>query len=253
LTAAGRRFLPYAERCLALLTEAGREVRSEAVRRELRLAAPASLAEWLFAPLASALVEAGFDVSLSTDHSPQVVEMLLDGRLDVGVCSAGPTPAAVAAVRLPTMPIVCVARADDPLAARPPGSYGLADLAVRLAFFEWADEVTDLVERVRVATGASRLRGYVKVSPAEVARRLVVEGQALAFLPRLLVARELEAGSLMIVEPRDAPPYAWQLMLVHRQRDATDADIAEVIATTVKLLSSADGTPRHPGSDGDER
>lgn len=237
LTHAGQRFLPYAERCLALLKEGRSEARREAGRRELRLAAPASLAESLFPELAPALVKRGFDISLSTDHSSRVVEMLLDGRIDAGIAGAGPTTAAVVSVTLPPVSVVCVAAREHALADRPPKSYGLADLAAHgLAIFEWDEQVDDLLERIRFAAGAAALSGFVKVSPAEVARRLVREHAAVAFLPEPTVSRDLAAGRLVVLEPRDSPRYRWQLMLVHRDQRGSDEGVAAAITTAKRLL-----------------
>jgi hypothetical protein len=64
----------------------------------------------------------------------------------------------------------------------------------------------------------------------------VLRGEALAFLPLLLVASDLEAGALAMLEPVDAPAYAWRLMLVHRERDAEDAGIGGVTAEAWELL-----------------
>jgi LysR family pca operon transcriptional activator len=235
LTDPGRRFLAYAERCLALYEEGGKQARSQAARRELRLAAPASLAEALFPTLAPVLVGKGFDVSLSTNHSPQVLEMLLDGRIDVGICGSGPTLPSLAAIPLPAIGIVCVARPDDPLAARPPGSYGLGELAARLAVFEWDDQVDDLLERVRLA-GTNAVSGFVKVSPAEVARRLVVDQGAIAFLPRPTVAGDLELGKVAPLAPRGAPKYRWELMLVHRHGTAESEGVGAVLEAAREFL-----------------
>ena len=226
LTPAGRRFRAYAERCLALYEQGGREARSESARRELRVAAPASLAEALFPKLAPLLVDLGFDVSLSTNHSPQVLEMLLDGQIDVGICAAGPTMSSLVAVALPPVSVVCVARDDDPLAAT---RCGLADIANRLAVFEWSDDVDDLLERVRFAAGRDALAGYVKVSPAAVARRLVLERGAIAFLPEPIVADDLACGELIRLRPTDVPDYRWELMLVHRERSADDAGVKAAV------------------------
>jgi DNA-binding transcriptional LysR family regulator len=237
LTDAGRRFLPYAERCLALLKEGQREARREAGRREIRLAAPASLAETLFPHMAPELVKRGFDVSLSIGHSPQVIEMLLDGRIDAGIRGRGPTMASIASVALPSMAIVCVARSDHPLAELPPRTYGLADIAVYgLAVFEWDEQVADLLERVRFAAGVAAITGYVKVSPAEVARRLVVEHGAVAFLPEPTVARDLAANRVMVLAPKDGPEYHWPLMLVHRDQRTSHEGVAAVIKTAESLL-----------------
>jgi DNA-binding transcriptional LysR family regulator len=82
--------------------------------------------------------------------------LLLDGRIDAGVCALQPVPAGIVAEALPPVPIVCVARPDHSLASRAPASYGLAQLAGGLAVFEWSEEVADLEERLRIAGAATR-------------------------------------------------------------------------------------------------
>jgi DNA-binding transcriptional LysR family regulator len=244
LTAAGRRFLGYAERCLAVYGEGGRAARSEAGRLELRLAAPASLAEPLFPLLAPVLVGRGFDVALSTNHSPQVVEMLLDGRVDAAFSALRPLPPGLVASRLPAIPIVCVARPDHPLAPRAPASYGLAELAGGLAVFEWSAEVDDLRERLSIAAGRTALSGYVKTSPADVARRLVLEEGVASFLPELTVRRELARGELVRLLPRGIGDYAWALMLVERKDDggrARHAPLAELVREILADLTTGSG------------
>ena len=244
LTEAGHGFLPYAERCLTLLKEGRREARREAGRRELRLAAPASVAEMLFPYLAPELVGRGFDVSLSIDHSPGVVERLLDGRIDAGIRGTGPTMAGVVTMLLPPVSIICAARSDHPLAHLPPRSYGLIDLTQhQLGIFEWDEQVVDLIERVRLAAGARAVRGYTKVSPAEVARRLVIEHGAVVFLPEPNVARDVAAGAISVLKPHDAPDYEWPLAIIHRDNAACDLGVAAVVALAESLLQRA-----HAGS-----
>jgi DNA-binding transcriptional LysR family regulator len=212
------------------------------------VAAPASLAETLFPDMAPDLVKRGFDVSFSIGHSPQVVEMLLDGRIDAGIRGRGPTMASIATVTLPPMAIVCVARSDHPLAHLPPRTYGLADVAAHgLAVFEWDEQVADLLERVRFAAGAAAITGYVKASPAEVARRLVVEHGAVAFLPEPTVARDLAANRAVLLEPKDGPEYHWPLMLVHRAQRASDEGVAAVIKAAENLLLIRGRVSRRPG------
>jgi LysR family pca operon transcriptional activator len=245
-TRAGRRFLSYAERCLAVYGEGGQAARSEGERRELKLAAPASLAEPLFPLLAPRLVEGGFDVSLSTNHSPQVLEMLLDGRIDAGVCALQPVPAGIVAEALPPVPIVCVARPDHALASRAPASYGLAQLAGGLAVFEWSEEVADLEERLRIAGGRDAVSGYIKASPADVARRLVLDQGVVAFLPHLTVRRELQRGELVRLEPEGTIDYRWELMLVRRTQDARRADKPELRELIDSILTAPTAGPGRP-------
>jgi DNA-binding transcriptional LysR family regulator len=87
LTDAGRRFLDYAERSLALIEEGRPEVREASGAS----ASPASLAESLFPHIGPKLLTRDLELWMSTNHSPQALEMLLDARVDAGICLAGPT------------------------------------------------------------------------------------------------------------------------------------------------------------------
>jgi DNA-binding transcriptional LysR family regulator len=102
--------------------------------------------------------------------------------------------------------------------------------------FEWDDQVADLRERLRFAAGTTGIRGYVKVSPAEVARRLVIEHRAVAFLPQPTVARDLAAGRVITLELQDRPQYDWPLAVVHRDPDGSDEGVAAVIDVAEDLL-----------------
>jgi DNA-binding transcriptional LysR family regulator len=170
-----------------------------------------------------------------------VLEMLLDRRIDTGVCALQPVPAGIVAEDLPPVPIVCVARPDHPLASRAPASYDLAELAGGLVVFEWSEEVADLEERLRIAGGRDAVSGYIKASPADVARTLVLDQGVVAFLPHLTVRRELERRELVRLEPAGTADYRWQLMLVRRAQDtrrANEAGLGELIDS---ILNASNG------------
>lgn len=160
--------------------------------------------------------------------------MLLDARIDAGLCLAGPTMAGVTASPLKRMSIVCVARGDHPLAARGAQAIRLNEIgAHRLAIFEWSDEVEDLRERLAFAR-RSVVVGYAKVSPAEVARRLVVNGGVISFLPEIAVADELARGTLVELTVEGLPRYWWRLMVVQRNRKKPDAGAVALLDALVE-------------------
>ena len=74
--------------------------------------------------------------------------------------------------------------------------------------FEWNEEVDDLRERLRIVGGRDALAGFVKVSPAAVARRLVLDEGISCLLPVLTVQRDLERGELIPLEPEGAVSYS---------------------------------------------
>jgi DNA-binding transcriptional LysR family regulator len=235
LTGAGRILLDYVNRSLQLLEEGREAARESEERPRIRLAAPASLAGTLFPRLAKTLTQRGFEVHLSTAHSPQVSEMLLDGRADAGVCRLGPTLSSIRAVRLQRIPVICVARPDHPLAGRRPRTYNLHDMASSsFAIFEWSSQALDLRERLTFAMNGI-IRGYPKVSPAEVARTLVLTDGVVSFLPELAVASDVASGRLVVLEPSDVPRYAWELMLIFRERRHPGKAIDELLEVLASL------------------
>jgi DNA-binding transcriptional LysR family regulator len=214
ITDAGRTFLDYAERSLTLVEEGRLAARREMQIARIRLAAPASFAEALFPGLAATLVKRGYEVLLSTNHSPLVVEMLMDRRIDAGIVLSGTSLPTLLALPLEPIEIVCVATVDHALAAAGRRVL-LADIAKhQIAMFEWGEEIEDLRERLAFARAGETPPAFSKISPASVARSLVTDHGAVSFLPEPLVAADIRAGRIKRIEPEDLPPYRWSPQLL---------------------------------------
>lgn len=245
LTPAGERFLPYVERCLSLLQEAREAVQAGQEPLRLRMAAPASLAETIFPRLIPLLVERGVAVWVQDHHSAQVLEMLLDGRIDAGLSLGGPRLPGISQRSVLRIPILCVARPDHPLAALAPGRYGLAELVCYpLALYRWGKGSDDLQERLSQAAAAVSGGYAAEVAPGELARRLVLEQGLISFLPRLLCAADLDSGALVALAPQDLPAYAWEVSLIYRERKLPEPALAQLLDVVDQLAANPEtGAP----------
>lgn len=223
LTEAGFRFLTYAERCLSLAAEAREVLADPPSAARLRLSAPPSVAELWFPIVLPKLVEAGVEVWTYTDHSPRVMQQLLDDRIDAGICLAGPTVPGIAVRPVRRIPVVGVCRADHPLAAADGERVTVERLVQeRLAVYSFGEGANDLRDRLR-ATG---WRGpYAKVTPAEVARRLVLDQNVISFLPETIVRRDLDRSRMKRLAVEGLPDYAWDVVVIYRERKNLDPSL----------------------------
>ncbi|QSO54145.1 LysR family transcriptional regulator [Alicyclobacillus curvatus] len=219
LTHDGVKFEGYAHRCLELLNEAVTTLKTDAKRQRLRIGAPASVAECMFAPILQSLAHQNIEVWSYTNHSQQILEMVLDGLLEAGFCLAAPSIPGIRFIHLRDIPIYCVCPSDHELSTVPDGSLTLNDIArYPLAMYSWGEGFDDL--RQTLMETESRKQSaplWAKVTPASVAKQLVEQG-AISFLPFDLLKDDVEAGRIKILHPSGYPTYTWKLGVAIRER-----------------------------------
>jgi DNA-binding transcriptional LysR family regulator len=108
LTPAGERLLPYAERCLALADEALAVVRVEDNRPRVRVAMHATFAPSTMPLVLDALAPQNIEVSCIDAHSEDVVRLLDDGTVDIGLLVPCPHPRTLTVEPVLTDPVICV-------------------------------------------------------------------------------------------------------------------------------------------------
>src|SRR5580658_6900705 len=89
LTPAGERLLPYAQRTLDLLEEAGDAVRSPEGPPRLRVAVHATFAHRAIPIVVEAVERLPRTLKFRDAHSEEIITMLLDGVVDVGFVLPG--------------------------------------------------------------------------------------------------------------------------------------------------------------------
>lgn len=217
LTSDGVKFEGYARRCLELLNEAVTILKNAPKRQRLRIGAPSSIAECILAPILQSLANQNVEVWSYTNHSQQIIEMVLDGVLDAGFCLAAPSIPGIRFVHLRDIPIYCVCSSNHELATLE--NFGINEVVqYPTAIYSWGEGDDDLRKRImQTDAGKHSPPIYAKVTPASVAKKLVDEG-AISFLPFDLIEEDVNQGRLTILHPSDYQDYKWRLGVVFRER-----------------------------------
>ena len=209
LTDAGRALLPYAERMLALRSE-GRNAVQRLVRGglgQMTLGANPSSGQYLVPRLIERFWRAhrGVPIRVHTALSPALMEHLLDGTIELAICSRAQAHPRAQVLWMHRDPLLLVAARSHPLARK--RECVRADLAGHTVLSTQAGP-THVGLRYLLPPGAEDSVA-LEATAGEVLTRLVLCGAGVTVLPALAVWDELERGDLVSITVRDAelPPY----------------------------------------------
>ena len=208
LTEAGRSLLPYAERILALRAEGQSVV--QRIRRgglgRLSLGANPSCSQYLVPRLIEAYWRAhpGVRLDIRTGLSRVLMENLLDGTIELAVCSQAQIHPRARVLWSHSDPLSLVAAREHPLARRP--SCSRSDLAGHTILSTQAGP-THVGLRHILPVGSDSVA--LEATAGEVMTQLLLRGVGVTVLPALAVWGELERGDLVQIAVNDAelPPY----------------------------------------------
>ncbi len=235
LTEAGHALLPYAERMLALRTEG-----LHAVQRlkfgglgRLTLGANPTSSQYLVPRLLEAFYarHANAPLEVRTALTPTLMEGLLDGVLQLAICSRAQIAAQADVLWTYSDPLLVVAAPRHPLAR--------------------ASEITreDLAKHTILSTQAGPTRRglrlllppnseqsiAIEATAGEMLKQLLLRSVGITVLPALAVWEELERGELVSLHVRDVelPPYEVALV---RWEGRTLPPAAEAFAALVREM-----------------
>lgn len=222
LTPAGDRLLPYADRCLALADEALAMVRAEDNRPRVRVAMHATFAPSTMPLVLDALAPEDIEVSGTDAHSEDVVRLLDDGTVDIGVVVPCPHPRTITLEPFLTDPVICVAHPGHELATR--DRLQVNDLATcAVACTAWGAGARTFLDLLRAAPiPYSRLH---PVSPAETVANLARRGSHVGMLTRSTVGHDISIGALVELPVVDLPSWEITLALAYRSADSDTGPI----------------------------
>jgi DNA-binding transcriptional LysR family regulator len=208
LTEAGRALLPYAERILGLRTEGLHMV--QRIQRgglgKLSLGANPSCSQYLVPRLIETYWHAypGVHLDVRTALSRLLMESLLDGVIELALCSQAQIHPQARVLWSYTSPLSLVAARTHPLARK--GSCGRADLAGHTILSTQAGP-TQVGLRHILPFGSDVVA--LEATAGEVMTQLLLRGVGITVLPTLAVWSELERGDLVEIGLIDAelPPY----------------------------------------------
>lgn len=202
LTERGENFLTYVQRALEVLNEGIEAARlsEEGQRGRITIGALPSLAGGF---LAEAIVEHHqryplVDFYVRSNHSAEVIEMLYDDRVKLGLINWPTYNNDLAILRRFREPLVLVTPASNELAGR--GKVRLEDVKkVRghLLSINWGPSTSSFMARV------GEQAGPMTELPIETARHILLRGLGAAFVPRTAVSEEIQSGRLFEVEVED--------------------------------------------------
>jgi len=218
LTDSGAAFLPYAERVLKDVQE-GREM-LESLRLgdfgNLRIGSALTISTYVLPRILKNFRARypGVEVSIRTGRSDQVLEMVLDDEVQVGIVRAL-VHHDVETVHLYDDEVVLVTDPGHPFAAA--RSANIGDVGRQpLIFFDKGSSYYGLVHGFFRDAGVVP-RHALELDSMEATKKMVEEGLGIAVLPRVSVQRELKLGLLAEVEITGVPRIKRQIALIYRR------------------------------------
>ncbi|MGD9895164.1 MAG: LysR family transcriptional regulator [Dehalococcoidia bacterium] len=218
LTDAGAAFLPYADRVLKDVQE-GRDA-LEALRHgdfgSLRIGSALTISTYVLPKILKTFRARypGVEVSIRTGRSDQVLEMLLDDEVQVGIVRAL-VHQDVETVHLYDDEVVLVTDPGHPFTRD--RTADIAEVGKQpLIFFDKGSSYYGLVHGFFRDAGIVPLHA-MELDSMEATKKMVEEGLGIAVLPRVSVERELKLGLLVEVEITGVPRIRRQIALIYRR------------------------------------
>lgn len=244
LTPLGQRFLPYAQRMLAVLADGLQDARDfhAGKRGEVRIAAPGP---FVLGFLLDTLVRfhtrhPGVDVLIRERNKTAVIEMLYDNNITLGLVNAPIYDRRIVQMATFQDPIRAVAAPQHPLAAQhAAGGLAMETLYAYTIFrVSMFPEMTAFMDSV-AEQGRAGSGGAVLAVPMVMALRLAVMGQGVTFLPESYVRSSVTAGELITLHIHDMEPLISRPVLVAhrgRQLDAVHRAFIEILVNCWRPL-----------------
>jgi len=218
LTEAGTAFMPHAQRVLKALQD-GRDAIHSLQRLDLgtlRLAAAPTIGTYVLPGLLKEFRARypGIEVSVRTEYSDQIVQMVLADEVRLGLERAI-SHADVVTVPLYEDEVVLVASAQHPFARQ--GTARVEELSGEaLIMFNRGSSYYTLVDNALRQAGAP-VSPAMELDNMEAAKKMVEQGLGIAMLPKVAVERELQQGELRQIRVRGMTMPKRQIALIYRR------------------------------------
>lgn len=138
-------------------------------------------------------------VSLTAANSHQVEDAVRDGLAQLGFVEGVDRPRHLRSTVVAHDALVLVAAADDPLARRRSVVTAAEVATVAMTSREPGSGTRDVVEQALARVGLTTSEPLVELTTTSAVREAVLAGSGPAFLSERVVARDVEAGRLVVV------------------------------------------------------
>lgn len=240
LTDAGRAYLPYAERALAVVAEGRKRIadlRAGATGEILIAAAPA-VSTYVLPSVLKAFRASHPSVQLGvrTGHTEEVLDMVLRREAHVGIGRP------IRHHEIDLVPVLddemlLVVSARHPFASR--GKVRIDELATeRLILFDRTSSYHELTSALFRQAGVVPA-SVMELDNVEAAKKMVQQGLGVALLPRMALSSELRSRSLRPVRLLGAPSIRRPIVAL-RRRDAGEpvGAVADFLAMLKELRTA---------------
>jgi len=218
LTEAGTAFLPHAQRVLKALHDGRDAIHSlqELELGTLRLGAAPTISTYVLPGLLKEFRSRypGLEVSVKTEHSDQIAQMVLADEVQVGLERSISHPDVVT-VQLYDDEVVLVASARHPFAKE--GTASLEQVSEQpLIMFSRGSGYYALVDNALRQAGVL-VSPTMELDNMEATKKMVEEGLGIAMLPNVAVEREVRAGELHRIYVDGLTMPKRQIALIYRR------------------------------------
>jgi DNA-binding transcriptional LysR family regulator len=247
LTAAGRTFLPYAERALASLRSGSALVAAigAGTAGELTIGAAPAVSTYVLPLLLDRFVREYPKVRLlvRTGHSEEIVDMVLRTEVQVGLVREL-IDGRVLSRALYEDELVLVVNGGHSFAVR--GTVALERLAgERLIFFDRTSSYYDLTNAMFREAGVTP-RGAIELDNIDAAKKMVEQGLGVALLPNTAVTEEVDRGVLVRVVLTGARPVRRRIVEITRRRAESSPPVIAFRALLDQIPELIPGAGRIP-------
>lgn len=228
ITPLGERFLPYARRMIALRDDGLQVVKDfhAGVRGQVKIAAPTPfLLSYMIDTLSRFRNEhPAVDMLIRERNKTTIFDLLLDNRMTLGLVNAPVFARDMVQILRMRDPIVPIIGAKHPLAQRKNEQLHMQDLykytIFRVSMFpQMTAFIDEVAELAREGSG-----GSVIAVPMVMARRLVMMGQGMTFLPASYIRTPIESGEFVRLNIVDMPVlYSEPVMIAYKNRNLDEA------------------------------
>lgn len=243
LTEIGASFLPHVQRVLKALQD-GRDAVQSLRQLELgtlRLGAAPTISTYVLPALVKEFRSRypGLDVTVRTEYSDQIVQMVLADEVHVGLERTISHPEVVT-VPLYQEEVVLVTSPEHPFAKR--GAATPEEVSQQpLIMFNRGSSYYTLVHDALRKAGAL-VTPMMELDNMEATKKMVEVGLGIAMLPRVAVAQEVERGELREIEVKNMTMPRREVALIYRR----GRPLSRAATAFIKLLEEQYGVSALP-------
>lgn len=219
ITPAGYVFFEYVERSMRVLKDGFDNISNQApkLKRRFPVATSPTNSAYFIPPILGQFIVSrpDADVVLHIGSTREVVEMTLDEVALVGFIGGFLDHPELISLPVCQYPFTLVAAPDHPLSART--VMDVFDLKDQSLILSEQDAHSSYMIKNLFREFCERINPAMELNDSEAVKRMVIAGNGIAFLPRIVAARELQEGTLVALPLQLPRPLLREISLIFRR------------------------------------